>query len=107
MVTSIQSHRVFISYDSKFSLFGSRFCLSTGYYPAEPDFRITKIESLRLAIERFIRHVLQPLLTLYGLLPQSVNVFHDSVGPLIAFNRSGGIFVNVRYYCAWHDEVRQ
>ncbi|GJJ14590.1 hypothetical protein Clacol_008856 [Clathrus columnatus] len=86
LITSIGPHQVFIS--SEFN----------------PSVRMETIESLRPAIERFVKQVLQPLLALYGLLPESVNVFYDSAGPLIAFNRSGRIFVNVRYYNTRHDE---
>lgn len=86
LVTSIGSHRVFISSS------------------IDPDAREAKVESFRPAIERFIKHVLLPLETIYKLSSTSLNVFYDSTGPLTAFNRSGRIFMNVRYYCAWHDE---
>lgn len=105
MVTSIASHRVFISSSSKLC---GIFYYSVGleYFLVDHNARKAKVESFWPATERFIRHVLMPLETLYGLSSESINVFYDLVGPLTAFNRSGRIFVNVRYYCAWHDEVR-
>lgn len=30
-------------------------------------------------------------------------LFFDLTGPTIAFNRSGSIWVNLRYYLSWHD----
>lgn len=32
-----------------------------------------------------------------------LNIFWDTNGPLIAFNRSGALFCNARYFSAWHD----
>jgi hypothetical protein len=36
--------------------------------------------------------------------PKALHVFYDGAGPLIAFNRSGSIFFNLRYHLAWHGE---
>ncbi|EJD01998.1 uncharacterized protein FOMMEDRAFT_109078 [Fomitiporia mediterranea MF3/22] len=54
------------------------------------------------SIARFI-HVIRPLRTLYKLPPTSVNIFYDMEGDSIAFNRNASLFVNLRYYEAWHD----
>jgi len=60
---------------------------------------------MRPEIRRFGDLVLQPLINLYGLQATSVHIFYDWTGPLIAFNRNGSLFVNLRYYKAWHDQV--
>ena len=57
------------------------------------------------AIERFGRLVLRPLIELYKIPSTSVHIFYDWAGPLIAFNRNGSLFLNARYYIAWHDLV--
>lgn len=53
-------------------------------------------------IARFI-HVLVKLSRVYDLPLTSLHVFNDLGGGLIAFNRNGSIFVNLRYYLEWHD----
>ncbi|ETS61627.1 hypothetical protein PaG_04119 [Moesziomyces aphidis] len=60
------------------------------------------------ALERLINRVFSPVGSIFGLDPRSMNVFCDTEGPVIAFNRGGAIYLNFRYYLAWHDElVRQ
>ncbi|KAL5520611.1 hypothetical protein ACEPAF_2612 [Sanghuangporus sanghuang] len=54
------------------------------------------------SIARFI-HVIRPLRTLYKLPPTSINIFYDVHGDSIAFNRNASIFLNLRFYEAWHD----
>ncbi|KAL5514880.1 hypothetical protein ACEPAG_2196 [Sanghuangporus baumii] len=54
------------------------------------------------SIARFI-HVVRPLRTLYKLPPTSINIFYDLHGDSIAFNRNASIFLNLRFYEAWHD----
>ncbi|KDQ54066.1 hypothetical protein JAAARDRAFT_409896 [Jaapia argillacea MUCL 33604] len=56
----------------------------------------------RDALARFI-HVVQPLCEIYKLPPKSMHVFYDLGGELIAFNRDGSIYLNLRFYEAWHD----
>ncbi|KAF8070283.1 hypothetical protein FPV67DRAFT_1486835 [Lyophyllum atratum] len=53
-------------------------------------------------IARFI-HILVKLSRVYDLPLTSMHVFNDLGGGLIAFNRNGSIFVNLRYYLEWHD----
>ncbi|KAG6908391.1 hypothetical protein DXG01_004820 [Tephrocybe rancida] len=53
-------------------------------------------------IARFI-NILVQLSRVYDLPLTSMHVFHDLAGGLIAFNRNGSIFVNLRYYLEWHD----
>ena len=33
----------------------------------------------------------------------TLQLFYDLAGPLIAFNRSGAVYCNLRYYVGWHD----
>ncbi|GAA5977366.1 hypothetical protein JCM5350_002442 [Sporobolomyces pararoseus] len=55
------------------------------------------------ALNRLVSKILNPIGEVFGVNPQALNVFHDQEGPLIAFNRNGTIYVNFRYYLAWHD----
>jgi len=55
------------------------------------------------SIARFIR-VLQPIRDLYRLPPTSVHIFYNLAGGTIAFNCNGSIFLNLRYFEAWHDD---
>ncbi|KAG8744390.1 hypothetical protein FRC12_014812 [Ceratobasidium sp. 428] len=56
-------------------------------------------------MSRFGNLVITPLRKLYKLPPSSVHIFYDTKGQTIAFNRNGGLFLNLRYYEAWHDEL--
>jgi hypothetical protein len=51
-------------------------------------------------LARFL-HVLNPLVAIYKIPQSSLHVFADNEGQLIAFNRNGSLFVNLRYYEAW------
>ncbi|KAH8102310.1 hypothetical protein BXZ70DRAFT_1017278, partial [Cristinia sonorae] len=53
-------------------------------------------------IARFI-HVIRPLAQVYDLPPTSLHIFYDLSGDLIAFNRNGSLFLNLRFFEAWHD----
>lgn len=55
------------------------------------------------ALRRLITKVYRPIGAIFGLDPTSLNVFCDTKGPSIAFNRGGTIYLNLRYYLAWHD----
>jgi hypothetical protein len=54
----------------------------------------------QLTLARFI-HVITRLGAVYKLPPTSLHVFYDKAGSLIAFNSSGSLFCNLRYYEAW------
>jgi len=62
------------------------------------------LETKRDAIARFI-HVIIPILELYQLPATTVHVFCDLAGSTIAFNRNASIFLNLRYFEAWHDDL--
>ncbi|KAA1478156.1 hypothetical protein DENSPDRAFT_659742 [Dentipellis sp. KUC8613] len=64
--------------------------------------RQSLLQQKKDSIARFI-HVLQPLAQIYRLPSSSLHIFYDAEGQLIAFNRNGSLFVNLRYYEAWHD----
>lgn len=55
------------------------------------------------ALERLVELVYRPIGAIFGMNPQSMYVFCDTKGPSIAFNRGGAIYLNFRYYLAWHD----
>ncbi|KAF8688692.1 hypothetical protein RHS03_09437, partial [Rhizoctonia solani] len=57
------------------------------------------------SMTRFGNLVVTPLRSLYKLPPSSVHIFYDTKGGLIAFNRNGSLFLNLRYYEGWHDEL--
>ncbi|GAA5986839.1 hypothetical protein JCM11641_007813 [Rhodosporidiobolus odoratus] len=57
------------------------------------------------ALIRFTTQVIRPIGDVFGLDPRALHVFHDLAGPLIAFNRGGSIYLNFRYYLAWHDKL--
>jgi len=62
------------------------------------------MKTKRDAVARFI-HVIIPIRDLYQLPPTSVHIFCDVAGSTIAFNRNASIFVNLRYFEAWHDDL--
>ncbi|KAN0064579.1 hypothetical protein ACQY0O_002207 [Thecaphora frezii] len=63
----------------------------------------TTLQTNHEALERLITRVYKPIGAIFGLDPRSLNVFCDVEGPSIAFNRGGTIYLNLRYYLAWHD----
>jgi len=64
--------------------------------------RESLIQHKRDVIARFL-HVLLPLVSIYKIPQTSLHIFADKEGQLVAFNRGGSLFVNLRYYEAWHD----
>ncbi|GJN91725.1 hypothetical protein Rhopal_004748-T1 [Rhodotorula paludigena] len=57
------------------------------------------------ALLRMVTQVLRPVGDVFGLDPRALHIFHDLEGPLIAFNRNGSLYINFRYYAAWHDQL--
>ncbi|GAA6001650.1 hypothetical protein JCM10207_002248 [Rhodosporidiobolus poonsookiae] len=57
------------------------------------------------ALLRFVTQVIRPVGDVFGIDPRALHVFHDLEGPLIAFNRNGSLYLNSRYYFAWHDKL--
>ncbi|KAF8170185.1 hypothetical protein K438DRAFT_1909340 [Mycena galopus ATCC 62051] len=53
-------------------------------------------------LSRFVP-IIGVLAQVYNLPLTSLHIFYDLEGGLIAFNRNGSIFFNLRYYEAWHD----
>ncbi len=62
--------------------------------------RESLIQHKRDVIARFL-HVLLPLVSIYKIPQTSLHIFADKEGQLVAFNRGGSLFVNLRYYEAW------
>ncbi|KAG8215924.1 hypothetical protein J3R82DRAFT_7898 [Butyriboletus roseoflavus] len=62
----------------------------------------TFMARMRDPLARFI-HIITPLAQIYNLPTTSLHIFSDMAGGLIAFNRNGSIFLNLRYFEAWHD----
>ena len=51
---------------------------------------------------RFV-DVITPVVEVYGLSFALLHIFYDVAGGPIAFNRDGGIFLNLRYFEAWRE----
>lgn len=62
----------------------------------------TFMTRMRDPLARFI-HVVMPLAQIYNLPMTSLHIFYDMAGGLIAFNRNGSIFLNLRYFEAWRE----
>jgi hypothetical protein len=62
--------------------------------------RQTLIQRKRDVVARFI-HVLNPLVAIYKIPQSSLHIFADKEGQLVAFNRGGSLFMNLRYFEAW------
>jgi len=58
------------------------------------------MERKRDVLARFL-HVLLPLVSIYKIPQTSLHVFADKEGQLVAFNRGGSLFMNLRYFEAW------
>ncbi|GAA99452.1 hypothetical protein E5Q_06151 [Mixia osmundae IAM 14324] len=56
------------------------------------------------ALVRFINMIVKPIGRVFSVDPRSLHVFYDLGGPLIAFNRGGSIYLNLRFYLSWHDQ---
>jgi hypothetical protein len=54
----------------------------------------------RDSLARFI-HVVTPLANVYSLPMTALHIFYDLAGGLIAFNRNGSLFLNLRFFEAW------
>ncbi|KAH7882874.1 hypothetical protein F5I97DRAFT_1930497 [Phlebopus sp. FC_14] len=67
--------------------------------PDTPTFMFRKRDTLA----RFV-HIINPIACVYGLPVTSLHIFYDISGALIAFNRNGSLFLNLRYFEAWHDD---
>ncbi|KAG8964407.1 hypothetical protein FRC03_001808 [Tulasnella sp. 419] len=61
------------------------------------------LQQKQAAIQRFASSIIDPLKALFKLTPTSLHIFYDQKGDLIAFNRNGGLFLNLRFYEGWHD----
>ncbi|KAG8964408.1 hypothetical protein FRC03_001809 [Tulasnella sp. 419] len=61
------------------------------------------LQQKQAAIQRFASFVMDPLRSLFQLMPASLHIFYDQRGDLIAFNRKGSLFLNLRFYEGWHD----
>ena len=62
--------------------------------------RESLIQRKRDVLARFL-HVLLPLVSIYKIPQTSLHIFADKEGQLVAFNRSGSLFMNLRYFEAW------
>ncbi|KAK7035286.1 hypothetical protein VNI00_012053 [Paramarasmius palmivorus] len=67
--------------------------------PQTPTFMTEKRDSIARLV-----HIMTILSDLYAVPLTSLHVFYDLGGGMIAFNRNGSIFFNLRYYEAWHDD---
>ncbi|MBW0477365.1 hypothetical protein O181_017080, partial [Austropuccinia psidii MF-1] len=56
------------------------------------------------ALVRYSEKIILPIGALFDIDPNSLHIFYDLEGPIIAFNKSGSLFFNLRFYLAWYDE---
>ncbi|KAF8415202.1 hypothetical protein L210DRAFT_3465017 [Boletus edulis BED1] len=63
----------------------------------------TFMNAMHDVLTRFV-DVLTPVAELYDLPLSLLHVFYDVAGGPIAFNRDRRIFLNLRYFEAWHDQ---
>lgn len=75
---------------------GIRFYISRS---VEPDENI--LQKRADSIKTYITQVVKPVGNIFNVDPKALHVFYDKTGPLIAFNRSGSLFLNYRYADAW------
>ncbi|KAH8916083.1 hypothetical protein BT69DRAFT_1356002 [Atractiella rhizophila] len=80
-------------------LHGMRFFVDASCNPEEV------IEAHSKALSRFVNKIAKPIGEVFQMNPKSLNIFYDTVGPLIAFNRNRSIYLNLRYYIGWHDAL--
>jgi hypothetical protein len=66
----------------------------------------TILSTKQSSLLRFVQ-VIQPLAEVYKIPPTSLHVFYDLAGDMIAFNRAGSIFLNLRYFEAWRKFLFQ
>jgi hypothetical protein len=62
--------------------------------------RETLIRRKHDVLARFL-HILNPLVEIYKIPKSSLHIFADKEGQLVAFNRGGSLFMNLRYFEAW------
>jgi hypothetical protein len=62
--------------------------------------RETLIQRKHDVLARFL-HILIRLAEIFRIPQTSIHVFADSEGQLVASNRSGSLFMNLRYFEAW------
>ncbi|POW05295.1 hypothetical protein PSTT_09752, partial [Puccinia striiformis] len=55
------------------------------------------------AIVRYIDLVIRPIGEIFDIDPNSLHIFYDLEGPIIAFNRNGSLFFNLRFYLSRAD----
>ena len=68
--------------------------------PDRETFMACKLDVL----QRFV-HVVVPLSKVYNLPMSALHIFCDTAGGLIAFNRNGSLFLNLRYFEAWRESL--
>lgn len=55
------------------------------------------------ALVRFISQIVTPVSGVFSLDSEMIHIFYDLSGLILAFNHNGEIYLNFRYYLAWHD----
>lgn len=63
------------------------------------------MEEKRHSLARFV-HIMKPLATIYDLPLTKLHIFYDLGGGIIAFNRNGSIFLNLRYFEEWRKHLQ-
>jgi hypothetical protein len=99
---------------------------STNYCDAAPGHNLTYVGNV-MGMEFYVHRSVQPddvldqygqamtrfngilaeLAKIFNLQLKSIQIFYDSEGPTIAFNLSGSLFMNLRYYLALHESTKK
>lgn len=66
---------------------------------------LTEGSETRAALDRLIAQVYRPVAQVFDLPADALCVFLDLSGPTIAFNQGRVIYLNLRFYIAWHDAL--
>ena len=58
------------------------------------------------ALRRFVTQVIKPVGETFSMNPRSLHIFYDLESPLIAFNKNGSIYCNLRFYMCVRSDRR-
>lgn len=99
-VGTMGSFKVYVSRGKFFTYYSMGWCVDDPPICVEVTEREKIMTSKHDQLARFM-HIIRMLGRVYKLPDTSLHVFYDISGPLIAFNRNGSLFMNLRYYEAW------
>ena len=84
----------------------NRNLFSTDFLAVVPDAQQLLLKTKIDTINRFIK-IIGRLEKVYKLPDSSLHIFYDLEGPMIAFNKNGALFLNLRHYEEWREYTSQ